>query len=131
MGTSAYAACPAISVADMQGVAAGAFPQQYELSEFEAAAGCSMEFSANPESDALNAEIKGNPALPSLAERLPEEPLVVVPYDSTGKYGGTLHAFEFKYSTDKKASIPKAFSSAYPEHSFTQITPGNLHQLFS
>jgi predicted AAA+ superfamily ATPase len=46
-------------------------------------------------------------------------------------YGGTLHAFEFKYSTDKKASIPKAFSSAYPEHSFTQITPENFHQLFS
>ena len=42
MGTSAYAACPAITQADMQGVAAGAFPQQYDLAEFEAAAGCSM-----------------------------------------------------------------------------------------
>ena len=45
----ALANCPAISVADMGGVAAGAYPQQFELAEFEAAAGCKMEFSANPE----------------------------------------------------------------------------------
>ena len=34
--------------------------------------------------------IKGNPGLPALADRIPEEPLVVVPYDSVGRYGGTL-----------------------------------------
>ena len=47
------------------------------------------------------------------------------------EFGGTLHAFEFKYSTGKKGSIPNAFSRAYPKHSFTQITPGDFHQLFS
>ena len=30
----ALAACPAVNVADMQGVASGAFPQQYDLAEF-------------------------------------------------------------------------------------------------
>ena len=43
------AACPPITVADMKGVAAGAYPQQYELSEFEAAANCKMSFSTNPD----------------------------------------------------------------------------------
>ncbi|MGA1873602.1 MAG: DUF711 family protein, partial [Thermoplasmatota archaeon] len=37
---AALANCPAITVADMQGVAAGAFPQQFELAEFQTAAGC-------------------------------------------------------------------------------------------
>mgnify|MGYP000326940196 CR=1 FL=1 len=31
----AFANCPAITVADMGGVAAGAYPQQYDLAEFE------------------------------------------------------------------------------------------------
>ena len=88
----AHAACPPITVADMQGVAAGAWPQIYEKAEFEAAAGCTMEFSTNPEMEALNAEIQGNPDLPPLAERIPAEPLVVVPYEQVGTYGGTMRA---------------------------------------
>ena len=88
--TGANAACPAITVADSMGVAAGAFPQQYELSEFEAAANCKMSFSENPSIAALNAKIAGNPSLPALQDRLPAEPLVVAPYDAIGHYGGTL-----------------------------------------
>lgn len=87
---AALANCPAISVADMGGVAAGAYPQQYELSEFQDAAGCTMEFSGNPDAAALNARIRGNGDLPDLADRIPAEPLVVVPYEGVGKYGGTL-----------------------------------------
>lgn len=86
---SAIAACPGVTVADMKGVSAGAYPQQYELAEFEKAANCKMEFSANPRSAELNGKIQGNPSLPGLAARLPAEPLVVAPYDSIGKYGGT------------------------------------------
>ncbi|MEO1493971.1 MAG: ABC transporter substrate-binding protein, partial [Pseudomonadota bacterium] len=92
MGGTALAACPAITVADMQGVSAGAFPQQFELAEFQSAANCTMSFAENPEIAALNGEIQGNPDLAPLAERLPEEPLVMVPYDSIGQYGGTLDA---------------------------------------
>ena len=62
--TSAWASCPAVTQADMMGVAAGAFPQQYDLAEFEEAAGCEMEFSANPDMETLNGEIQGNPELP-------------------------------------------------------------------
>ncbi len=90
--TAAHANCPAITVDDMKDVAVGEFPQQYELVEFETAADCKMEFSANPEAETLNSELKGNPPLPGLAERIPSEPLVVVPYKQVGKYGGTLSA---------------------------------------
>ena len=84
------AACPPITVADMKGVAAGAYPQQYELSEFEAAANCKMSFSTNPDISMLTTKIKGHPDLPPLPNRIPQEPLVVVPYDTIGKHGGTL-----------------------------------------
>ena len=88
----AWADCPAVTVADMKGVAPGKYPQQYELSAFEAAANCKLGFKANPAIADLNGRIQGNPALPELAARLPEEPLVVVPYDAIGHYGGTFHA---------------------------------------
>lgn len=86
---AAMAACPAVTVDDPMGVAPGAYPQQFELSVFEANADCKMEFSANPDIEALNAKIRGNPELPPLADRLPSEPLVVAPYHLIGKYGGT------------------------------------------
>src|SRR5690606_36690148 len=87
---AALANCPGITVADMGGIEAGAFPQQYELAEFQIAAGCTMEFGENPGIAGFNSQIKGNPDLPPVAVRLPEEPLVVVPYVSVGKSGGTL-----------------------------------------
>ena len=87
---AAIADCPPATVADPMGVPTGEFPQQYELSEFESLAGCTLSFSENPDIAELNSRIRGNPDLPPLAERLPEEPLVVAPYDSIGKYGDTL-----------------------------------------
>ena len=57
----ALASCPAITLADMGGVAPGAFPQQYDLAEFEAAAGCTMEFSASAED--LQRTIHAHPTL--------------------------------------------------------------------
>lgn len=89
--SSALADCPPVTVADMQGVAAGAFPQQFELDEFQSAAGCTLSFSANPGIEALNARIRGNGPLPPLAERLPAEPLVVAPYTAIGTYGGVIN----------------------------------------
>lgn len=136
----ALANCPAITVADMQGIAAGAYPQQYELSEFQSAAGCTMEFSGNPEAEALNARIAGNPDLPPLAERLPAEPLVVVPYDSVGKYGGELDALSnateagtsdflsvrhvnlVRYSDDLQTIVPNVAKSWEWNDDYTQLT---------
>ena len=44
-------ACPAITMADTQGVAPGAWPQQYEVAEFEAAANCTLTFTGPTEFD--------------------------------------------------------------------------------
>ena len=137
---SAYASCPAATQEDMMGLAPGAFPQQFDLAELEAAAGCEMEFSENPDMAALNGEIRGNPDLPPVAERLPEEPLVVVPYTATGKYGGTLHALSnateagtsdflsvrhvnlVRYSDDLQTIVPNVAKSWEWNDDFTQLT---------
>jgi len=134
------ATCPAVTVSDMKGVKAGAFPQQYERSEFEAAANCTMSFKANPGIAALNGKIRGNPSLPPLAERLPEEPLVVAPYDSIGKYGGTMniitnaseagtagllsmrHVNLVRYSDDLQTIVPMVAKSWKWNADFTQLT---------
>ena len=80
--------CPAVTIDDRKGVRAGIYERLYELEEYELAAGCEMEFKENPDIAELNSRITNNPDLPPLEERLPVEPLVVVPYQSTGKYGG-------------------------------------------
>ncbi|MFT5316697.1 MAG: peptide/nickel transport system substrate-binding protein [Candidatus Krumholzibacteriia bacterium] len=91
-GGAAMAACPAVTVSDPMGVAAGAFPQQYELVEFQGLANCTLAMAENPDIAAMNSRIRGNPDMPALADRLPTEPLVVAPYDTIGKYGGTFNA---------------------------------------
>lgn len=134
------AECPAITLADMQGVAEGAFPQQYELAEFEAAANCTMTFQENPAIAELNSRIQGNPELPPLAERLPAEPLVVVPYESIGRYGGTLDALSnapeagtsdflstrhvnlVRYSDDLETIVPNIAKGWEWNEDFTQLT---------
>ena len=89
--TSALASdCPAITVAADQGIS-GIYPQQLELVEFESAASCKLAFQENPNIAALNGQINGNPTLKPLTERLPAEPLVVLPYSEIGKYGDVLH----------------------------------------
>lgn len=80
--------CPAITEQDLQGLSS-AFPQQFELDEFQAAANCKMEFSGNPDIAMYNSRLVGNSdVLPPVSERLPEEPLVIVPYESVGNYSG-------------------------------------------
>ena len=141
LSVSAQAAeCPAITVADMQGVAAGVFPQQFELAEFAAAANCTLTFQENPAIGDLNGRIRGNPGLPPLAERLPEEPLVVVPYDSIGIYGGTLdvlsnstesgttdvlsirHVNLVRYSDDLQTIVPNVAKGWEWNEDFTRLT---------
>ena len=136
----AAANCPAVTVADMMSVPAGKFPQQYELAEFEQLANCKLSFSENPSIAEINGKIRGNPDLPPLAERLPEEPLVVAPYDSIGKYGGTLNALSnateagtsdflstrhvnlVRYSDDLQTIVPNVAKSWEWNEDFTQLT---------
>ncbi|MFZ1813194.1 MAG: ABC transporter substrate-binding protein [Rhizobiaceae bacterium] len=140
MGSVAFAECPAVTVADMKGVAAGEFPQQYELAEFQAAANCTLEMKENPAIGDMNAKIQGNPALPPLAERLPEDALVVAPYDSIGKYGGTLDALSnateagtsdfmstrhvnlVRYSDDLQTIVPNVAKSWKWNDDYTELT---------
>ncbi|XDZ66064.1 ABC transporter substrate-binding protein [Alphaproteobacteria bacterium LSUCC0684] len=140
MPAAAYANCPGITVADMKGVKSGAYPQQYEVAEFEAAAGCKMSFSSNPDAASLNARIQGNPDLPPLADRIPQEPLVVVPYSSIGKYGGTLDALSnateagtsdflsirhvnlVRYSDDLQTIVPNVAKSWEWNSDYTKLT---------
>ena len=137
---SVQANCPPVTVADPQGVAAGAFPQQYEKSEFEGLANCKLTIKANPNMGALNARIRGNPDLPPLSGRLPEEPLVVAPYDAIGKHGGTLdvlsnateagtsdflsvrHVNFVRYSDDLATIVPNVAKSWTWNDDFTQLT---------
>ncbi|MEO9903405.1 ABC transporter substrate-binding protein [Nisaea sp.] len=137
---SAMADCPPVTMADMKGVKAGAFPQQYELAEFEATAGCKLAFAGNPKSADLNGKIQGNGALPSLAERLPAEPLVVVPYAEIGTYGGVLdglsnapeagtsdllsvrHVSLVRYSDDLATVVPNVAKSWEWNSDFTKLT---------
>ena len=44
VANTVWAGCPASTVADMKGVKAGKYPQQFELSEFERNAGCKLTF---------------------------------------------------------------------------------------
>ena len=87
--TSAWADCPAVTMQDRLGVDSE-YRQQVELSVLQQTAGCTLTFSDNPAIEELNARIQGNGNLPPVAERLPEEPLVVIPFDSIGHYGGVL-----------------------------------------
>jgi peptide/nickel transport system substrate-binding protein len=62
-----------------------AFPGQAEIAEVEAA-GALLTYSDNP----LFAERVQNGELPPIADRLPTEPLIILPYEECGTYGGTL-----------------------------------------
>ena len=75
--------CP--TVADPQGVKT-AYPQQAELGEIESQLGRKLVFAENP---MFVAKVKAG-QLPAVDRRLPQEPMVVIPYQECGKYGGTL-----------------------------------------
>ncbi len=133
------AACPAVTVAKNMGIK-GKYPQQFELAEFEKAAGCKLTFSENPDIGKLNARIRGNPKLPPLAERIPQEPLVVAPYNEIGKYGGTFdvlsnateagtsdflsvrHVNLVRYSDDLVTIVPNVAKDWEWNDDFTQLT---------
>jgi hypothetical protein len=71
----AVARCPSSTVADPMGLDGGE-GHQFELAEYEELAGCKVTFTENP--------LFADQDLPPVEERLPEEPLVVQPYDEIG-----------------------------------------------
>lgn len=139
-GAAGAADCPPVTAAANQGIT-GEYPYQFELSAFQELANCTLSFSENPAIAELNARIQGNPEqLPPVAERLPEEPLVVAPYDEIGQYGGTLRALSnaneagtsdflsvrhvnlVRYSDDLKTIVPNVAKSWEWNDDYTQLT---------
>jgi peptide/nickel transport system substrate-binding protein len=136
--SSFAASCSGSTMSD--GHTGGEYPQQYELSAYESAAGCTMSFSENPNITSINATIQGNEGLAGVANRLPEEPLVVVPYDSVGKYGGTIrflsnateagtsdmlstrHVNLVRFADDLATIVPNVAKSFEWNDDFTQLT---------
>jgi peptide/nickel transport system substrate-binding protein len=133
---AAWSATPVMAagcatVADPMGITTE-FPQQAELSEL----GTTLTYSERPEFAALVAA----GTLPPVEQRLPEEPLVVLPYDDCGKYGGTLRgmarAYEsgtseilawrqvnmVRYSDDMDTVVPNVASSWDWNDDYTEIT---------
>ena len=133
------AGCPAVTVAKDQGIK-GAFPQQFDLAEFQSKANCTLTFTANPKIAEFNGKIQGNGPLPALADRLPAEPLVVAPYEMIGKHGGVLdglsnapeagtsdilslrHVNLVRYSDDLTTVVPNIAKSWKWNADFTQLT---------
>lgn len=139
LGAAAAADCPAVTAADMGGLTP-AYPQQFELAEFQQAANCTLAMAENPAIAELNARIQGNGDLPPLAERLPSAPLVVAPYTAIGNYGGTLmgtsratesgtsdllsvrHVNLVRYSDDLQTLVPNVAREWAWNDSFTELT---------
>ncbi|TCK08628.1 ABC transporter substrate-binding protein [Marinobacterium mangrovicola] len=133
---SALAACPTVAGPE-QG---GKYPHLFEKDEFEASHDCVMNFSTNPEIAELNARIAGNPELPALANRIPQEPLVVVPYSEVGRYGGVLdgiskatesgtsdllsvrHVNLLRFSDDLSTVVPNVAKSWDWNDDYTELT---------
>jgi peptide/nickel transport system substrate-binding protein len=131
---------PASTILDSAGVAAGQYLYQFELAEYQEAAGCELSFSENPAIAELNARITGNPELPPVADRLPAEPLVYQPYEQIGVYGGVLdglanatesgtsdilslrHVNFAAYSTDVQSIVPNIAKGWEWNEDFTQLT---------
>ena len=137
---TAYAACPQVTVENDRGVT-GKYPQQFELQEFESLADCKLSFRQNPSIQTFNVQITGNPkSLPSVKKRLPDEPLVVAPYQQIGKYGGMLnglsnatesgtsdllsvrHVNLVRYADDLVTIVPNIAKSYQWNSDFTELT---------
>ena len=134
-------ACPASTLADMAGVPAGAWPQQYELAEYESLANCEMTFSSRETFDERLADTN-NVAfpLPPVEDRLPEEPLVVQPYEAIGTFGGRLrfasvapeagnseflsvaHVNLVRYADDLQTIVPNVAKDYAWNDDFTELT---------
>jgi peptide/nickel transport system substrate-binding protein len=119
----------------------GQYPGQYELDEYEAIVGCSLEFSDNPQIGSLSTQITHlDGDLPAVGDRLPTEPLVIAPIEAIGTYGGTLdglsraneagtsdllsfrHVNLVRYAPDLVTIMPNVAKSWSFNDDFTELT---------
>ncbi len=123
------------TVADAMGIKT-VFPQQLELADYEKQTGKKLVFKGNP----LFSDREKSGELKDVKNRLPAEPLVVLPYGEIGKYGGTLrgmcisyesgtsevmawrHANLVRFSDDFKTLVPNVAKAWKWNNDFTEIT---------
>ena len=109
---------------------------QMELTEFEKYLGRDMVAKENP----LFAERVDKGILPGVGERLPKEPLIVIPETAVGTYGGTLRGLALSYesgtseilswrqanlvrfSSDNRTIVPNVAKSWKWSKDYTRIT---------
>ncbi|SMD10335.1 MULTISPECIES: ABC transporter substrate-binding protein [Primorskyibacter] len=90
--------CP--TVASPSGIAHHGL-DQVELSAFEAQTGDSLTFHDNPNLEKL---VNRGP-LPPVSERLPAEPLVILPYEDCGTYGGEMRYLARKLESNTSEGL--------------------------
>ena len=94
-GAGGAAASDAAS--DDEGNMAGVRPGSlHNLDDYQAMTGETLEFNEAP----MLAEMVAAGDLPPVAERLPDNPLVVVPWNEVGEYGGAIRWDEFNVGYD-------------------------------
>ncbi|MPV85999.1 ABC transporter substrate-binding protein [Ostreibacterium oceani] len=136
--TSSFAGdCPPL-VANQ---ADGQYPHIFvDAAAFEQKHSCTLSFKENPNIATLNSKIKGNPELPTVNERLPDEPLVIAPYQAIGTYGGVFdgiskatesgtsdllsvrHVNLVRFSDDLQTIVPNVAKSWQFNNEFTELT---------
>jgi peptide/nickel transport system substrate-binding protein len=112
------------------------FPQQLELEDYEKQIDKKLAFKENP----MFAEQVKKGELPAVEKRLPVEPLVMMPYDEIGGYGGKLrgiciayesgtsevmawrHANIVRFSDDVSTIVPNVAKSWKWNDNYTEIT---------
>jgi len=123
------------TVADPKGIKTE-FPQQLELEDYEKQIDKKLAFKENP----MFAEKVKKGELPAVEKRLPAEPLVMMPYDEIGRYGGKLrgiciayesgtsevmawrHANIVRFSDDVRTIVPNVAKSWKWNDDYTEIT---------
>jgi len=133
-------ACPAITGVNSMGIGAGAFPHQYDVSEFENLGKCTISYRQNPNIASLNQQLNPGTKLPTVEKRLPIDPLVYSPYNEIGKYGGRLnglskspesgtsdflslrHSQLFRFDEDLKTVVPNVAKSWKYNRDSTELT---------
>lgn len=123
------------TVLDSKGIKT-VFPQQLEIQDYERQMGEKLILKENP----IFAERVKKGELPAVGKRLPVEPLVVLPYDEIGRYGGKLrgisiayesgtseimswrHANLVRFSDDVRTIVPNIAKSWKFNADYTEIT---------
>ena len=111
------------------------FPHQLELAEHTAITNCVLAFHQNARMAEIHVQVNQSNSLPPVEERLPTEPLLVLPVSEVGTYGGVLqgvasvlelssrrHSHLVRYADDLQTIVPDIAKSWQWNELFTELT---------